>query len=293
VGEEIKKVKQLTIHDLQSMKDRGEKIVMVNAYDYNTAQIVEEAGVDLVALGGALSSMILAGERTSLRASMEDVLFMLERVAPAINHAVLIAAMPYGSYHVSNQQAISNAIRLMKAGAHTVKMQGTGVILDRLKSVIDAGIPCMGHVGLTPQYIHKLGGYRAFGKVNEEAVKVYDDVKQLEEVGVWAIEMECVPEKVAAEICTRTKIPIFGIGSGIGTDGQTLAIHDIWGFQRTIAPKMAKRYVDLWPLCVNAIKEYAEEVRGGAFPTEANSFKISESEFVKFMNYLEDNASSG
>jgi 3-methyl-2-oxobutanoate hydroxymethyltransferase len=118
-------------------------------------------------------------------------------------------------------------------------------------------------------------------------------VKQLEEVGVWAIEMECVPEKVAAEICTRTKIPIFGIGSGIGTDGQTLAIHDIWGFQRTIAPKMAKRYVDLWPLCVNAIKEYAEEVRGGAFPTEANSFKISESEFVKFMNYLEDNASSG
>ena len=289
MGGEPKKNKPLTIPDLLTMKARSEKIVVVPVWDYNTTVMAEEAGADIVAVGGATAAMMMGGEPHALRASMEDVLFLLRRITPAVKRAVIFAAMPYGSFHVSNEQAVRNAVQLVKAGAHCLKMQASGPLHERVKAVVDAGIQCIGHVGLLPQYIHTLGRFRVVGKTFEEAATVYREVKALEEIGVWAIEMECVPAKVAREISKRVKIAILGIGSGLGTDGQILALVDILGLQRTIMPKFTKRYADLWPVCINALKEYAKEVRTKAFPTKEHSFSISDKEFEKFMDHLEAN----
>jgi len=287
-AKETKKTKQLTIPELQAMKGRGEKIVVVPVWDYNTTVMAEEAGADIVSVGGASAAMMMGGEPHALRASMEDVLFLLRRVTPAVQHALLFAAMPCGSFHISNEQAVRNAVRLVKAGAHCVKMQASEALHDRVKAAVDAGIQCVGHVGLLPQYIHKLGRFRVVGKTSEEALTVYKEVKELEEIGVWAIEMECVPAKVAEEISRRARIPVLGIGSGPGTDGQILALVDILGLQRTIMPKFTKRYADLWPVCINALKEYTKEVKTKAFPTEKHSFSISGSEFGKFMEMIKN-----
>lgn len=165
-------------------------------------------------------------------------------------------------------------------------MQASGALHDRVKAAVDAGIQCVGHVGLRPQYIHKLGRFRVVGKIFEEALTVYKEVKEFEEIGVWAIEMECVPAKVTEEISKRIRIPVLGIGSGPGTDGQILALVDILGLQRTIMPKFTKRYADLWPVCINALKEYTKEVKTKAVPTEKHSFRISDGEFEKFVNYM-------
>lgn len=282
-----KREKPLTIPELKRMKERGEKIVLAPVWDYNTTMMAEEAGAHMVSVGGATGAMMLGGQPHALRAEMEDVLFLTRNMAAAVKRTVSFCAMPYGSFHLSNEQAIGNAIRLVKAGAHSVKMQASGPLLERVKAVIDAGVQFIGHVGLLPQYIHKLGGYRIVGRTSDEAIALYREVKNLEELGAYAIEMECVPAKVAAEISKRASIPILGIGSGSGTDGQILALVDIWGLQRTVTSKFAKRYVDLWPVCVDALKKFIGEVETNQFPTGKHSFKIPDEAFEKFMDHVE------
>ncbi len=286
MGEEKKSARQLYVTDLKAMKARGRKIVLAAPWDYNSTRMAEEAAADVVVIGGGTAAMMLGGQPHALGASMEDMLSLTKKVAPAVKRAVLYVSLPYGSFHVSNEQAVRNAITLIKAGAHCVKAQAPGPLRDRAKSIIDAGIPFVGHVGLLPQLIYKRGGFRVFGKTFEEAADLYNECIELERLGACAIEMECVPAKVAAEIAGRVKIPVFGIGSGAGTDGQFVVLVDALGLQKTLQTKYSKRYVHLWPVCVEALKQAAEEVRTGAFPAEAHWFRVPEAEYGKFMEYL-------
>ncbi|MCL4417928.1 MAG: 3-methyl-2-oxobutanoate hydroxymethyltransferase [Actinobacteria bacterium] len=284
---ENKQVKNLTINDIQDMKDRNEKIVVHSPMDYNTALMVEEAGADLIIIGDSLPTMILGGEPYTFCSTMDEVIFFVSRISQAVKRAVVIAGMPYGSLQESNEQAIHNAIQLVKAGAHSVKIQGaTKTILKRIRSIIDVGIPCMGHVGMMPHFIRQIGGFKSIGKTCREALQVYNDVKELERIGVWSIEIECVAQKVAHEISKRTRIPLIGIGSGVGTDGQSLCFHDILGLQKKIKPKHSKCYVDIWSICVKALNEFSREVKESNFPTADHSFQISDEEFNEFLNNL-------
>lgn len=283
-----KTTRQLTIHDLQKMKDRGERIVCNSPIDYNTGQMVEEAGADMIIVGDSLPTMTLGNAPNTLRSTMEGVLFCLRRISPAIKRAVIVAGVPYGAYHESTDLSIRNSAQLIKEGAHSVKIQGANeTVLTRIKGIIDAGVPVMGHVGLMPHYLRQIGRFRAVGRNAEEALRVYDDVKRLEEAGVWSIEMECVAAKVADEISKRTRIPIIGIGSGNGTDGQSLAFQDIVGWQKHLKPKHAKCYEDIWPICVKALRDFSEEVKNASFPNEGHSFSISDDECERFKNHLE------
>jgi 3-methyl-2-oxobutanoate hydroxymethyltransferase len=282
------KVVPLNIHDIQLMKIRGEKIVVHSPMDFNTAQMVDEAGADIVIIGDSLPTMILGADPNTLGSTMQGVLFFTERITRGITRAVIVSGVPYGAYQESNDKAIQNAVQLVKAGAHSVKIQGANdTVLERIKRIIEIGIPVMGHVGLTPHYIRQIGRFRAVGKTAKEARQVYDDVKKLEDVGVWAIEMECVAERVAEEITKRTPVPIIGIGSGNVTDGQSLAFHDILGLLKRQKPKHSKCYVNLWPICVDALKEFTQEVKQTKFPTAEHSFRIQEDEYEEFYNSLE------
>ncbi len=211
----------------------------------------------------------------------------LTRVSPAVEKGLVMAGYPYGGYQESDKQVIRNAIKFIKAGANFVKIQGsTETALRRIKSVIDIGIPCMGHVGLTPHSLNMIGGFKVIGKVFEEAKKVYEDVMKLQEIGISLIEMECVPAVVAKEISRKTEIPIIGIGSGNGTDGQVLAFQDILGLQKTQNPRHVKKYVDLWTPCVNGLKDFIDEVKDCSFPAPEHSFEIVEEEFDEFKKYI-------
>lgn len=283
----IETEKPITIPDIRKKKEKGEKIILAAVWDYTSTLISEEAGADMVSVGGATAAMMLGGQKHALSAEMGDVIALVKNMSPAVKRTVSFVAMPYGSFHISNEQAIRNAIRLIKAGAHSVKMQVQGPLFNRAEAVVGAGVQLVGHVGLLPQYYHKMGGYRVVGKTYEEAVQVYKDVKMFEDIGAYAVEMECVPAKIAAEISKKVKVPILGIGSGAGTDGQILVVVDIWGYQRTLAPKYIKKYIDMWPKCLDALKQAIDEIKTNKFPAEEHSFSVQESEYQKFIDYLD------
>ena len=268
------------------MKDRGEKIVLAAPWDYNSTRLAEEAGADVVVVGGATVAMMMGGRPHALGTSMDEMLSLTRLVAPAVRRAVLYVSLPYGSFHVSNKQAVKNAIQLVKAGAHCIKAQTPGALIKRARAIINAGITFVGHVGLLPQAIYKRGGFRVYGKTYFEAIELYEECRELERIGASAIEMECVPAKVAAEISTRVRIPIFGIGSGPGTDGQFQVMVDVLGFQKSLATRYAKRYVDMWAIAMEAYKRAVDEVRTGLFPDESHTFAIPDQEFVKFMEHV-------
>jgi 3-methyl-2-oxobutanoate hydroxymethyltransferase len=283
--------RQLNVHDLWDMKVKGEKFTLLTAGDFNTAQMVDEAGIEITGGGGALDRMVFGGEPHSFRATMQDVLRMVEKIAPAVKRAMVLASLPFGSYYQeSDETAIHCGIQLIQAGAHIVKVEGVSdTLLSRMKALIEVGVPVAGHVGLSPSFMRKIGGYKVVGKTSEQAFQVYRHVKKLEEIGIGLIEMECVPERVATEICKRTPVPILGTGSGPGTDGQGLMHADLLGLQRTLVSRLAKQYVDLWPIYVDTFSKFAEEVRGGIFPTSENTFSISDNELEQFMEYVEKN----
>jgi 3-methyl-2-oxobutanoate hydroxymethyltransferase len=270
--------------DLQEMKARGEKILYACPWDYTSTRIAEEAGADLVGIGGASTVMMLGGQPHGLSATMEGVIALVKNVAPAIRHAVLNVALPFGSFQVSNEQAVSNAILLVKAGAHCVKAQVFGESCERAQAIIKAGIPFQGHVGMLPQLYYKRGGFRSYGKTADEAWEIFENCRILQEMGASGIEMECVPARVAAEISRRLTIPVFGIGSGPGTDGQILVLVDVFGFQQSLPVKFAKRYLDMWSLCLDAMKKSVADVRSGEFPKTENTFTIKDEEFSKFLD---------
>lgn len=285
MSEGPREIKKLTLQDLQEMKKRREKFTVTTAYDHAMATIVDEAGIDLILIGGSLG-MVLLGYKTTVPVTQDDIEHHLKPVIRAVRRSVVVAPLSFGAYQVSDEQAISNAIRLMQLGADSVKTQGTGIALERTRAIVRTNIPCMGHAGLTPQYIAQMGGFRTVGKMADESKKIYEDCLALEEAGVWAIELECVPAEVARVISEKLTIPIIGTGSGIGCDGQYLNLYDALGLLKTFKPRFAKRYVNLFEIAVENLRKFKAEVKEGKFPTKELSIEITVEELEKFKNLI-------
>ncbi|MBI2528255.1 MAG: 3-methyl-2-oxobutanoate hydroxymethyltransferase [Candidatus Rokubacteria bacterium] len=279
------RTKKRTINEVRRMKSLGEKIVVMTAYDYPMASLVEEAGVEVIFVGGSLGMVVLGYENT-IPVTMEDILHHLKAVVRGARRALIVAPLPFGSYHVSNEQAIANAIRLMQAGADSAKTQGAGLTVERVRAITAANIPCVGHAGLTPQFIAKLGGHRAVGKTAEEARAIYDDCLALQDAGAWAIELECVPAALGKVICEKLSIPVISTGSGVDCDGQLLNLYDALGLYRRFKPRFAKQYVNLWEIALEHLRAYTGEVKGKAFPDDAHSIGMPEDELEKFLKTL-------
>ncbi|MEM0365965.1 MAG: 3-methyl-2-oxobutanoate hydroxymethyltransferase [Acidilobaceae archaeon] len=256
-------MEKITVRDIIKMKG-SKKIVMITAYDYPTAKIVDSAGVDIILVGDSLAMTIL-GYPTTHGVRLRDMLRHTEAVARAKPRALIVGDMPFGSYESSSSRAVKSAIAFVRAGAESVKLEGGSEYTDRVKAIVNAGIPVMGHIGLTPQRYLKLGGYRPSGRIIEEARQLLLDAEALQEAGVFSIVIEFTAAEVAKLLTRRLSIPTICIGSGPDCDGQVLVIHDIIGLSEH-TPPFAKRYVDLRKVIYDAISEYAREVRDGVFP---------------------------
>jgi len=263
---------RITITYLKAMKKRGDKIVMFTVYDYPSARLVDEAGVDIAFIGDTLG-MVVLGYDTTIPVTMDEMLHHTKAVARGTKHAHVLADMPFMSYQISREDALTNAGRLLKeGGAQSVKLEGGVRVADTVRFIVDAGIPVMGHIGLTPQSVNQLGGYKVQGKTPAAAVKLINDAVALEQAGAYAIVLECVPARLAADITRRLNIPTIGIGAGVHCDGQVQVYHDLLGLDIDFLPKHAKRYAEVGQSIIGAVRAYADEVREGRFPTEKESF---------------------
>ena len=264
---------RLTVRDILAMKGRR-RIVMVTAYDYPFARIVDEAGVDMVLVGDS-AAMVVHGLPNTNLATMSMMLYHVAAVSRGVKRAMVVGDMPFGSYEASRSEAVRNAVRMVRAGADAVKLEGGVEVADRVEAIVKAGIPVVGHIGLTPQKRLVLGGYRRRGRTVREAEELLEDAKALEEAGAFAIVIEFTAEEVAAEITRRLRIPTICIGSGRFCDGQVLVLHDILGLS-DFTPPFAKRYADVRRVALEAVKRFAEEVRSGVFPSEEHVFHMKE-----------------
>lgn len=263
---------KITTQKLQGMKDNGEKISMTTAYDYPTACLVEKSGIEIILVGDSLMMTVL-GDDSTVSCTMEQMLHHIRPVVLGAPSPLIVGDMPFGSYNVSAQQAVSNATRLMKEGrCDTIKLEGGREMAATVKAIVDAGIPVMGHIGLTPQTISKLGGFKVQGKGEEAARGLLEDALALEEAGVWGMVVECVPEEVGRLIAEKVKVPVIGIGGGRHTDGQVLVFHDMMGLFEKFLPKFVKQYRQLGSEIVDALNQFKDEVKSGAFPEEAHTF---------------------
>ena len=254
------------------MKADGEKISMLTAYDYSTAAMMDEAGVDIILIGDSLGMAVL-GYDSTLPVTMEDMLHHIKPVSRAAKRAMVLGDMPFMSYQISAQEALRNAGRFMKeAGAHGVKLEGGREVAETVMKITSSGIPLMGHLGLTPQSVHQLGGYKVQGKDDKTAKKMMEDAKILEEAGAFSIVLECVPAPLAGEISRSLTIPTIGIGAGVECDGQVLVVNDMLGMFEKFTPKFVKKYAKLNIDMRAAIEEYIGEVKDGKFPGEEHSF---------------------
>ncbi len=261
-----------TILDFAPMKERGEKISVVTAYDFSFARLFDEAGVDMLLVGDSLGSVI-AGEPNTLGVTMEQMEYHVRAVARGRRNAFLVGDMPFLSYQASNEDAVRNAGRLLQAGAEAVKVEGGEAWLDTIHRIIRADIPVMGHLGLTPQSIHRMGGFKVQGRDEKQRQAILRDAKLLEEAGVFALVLEGVPASLAAEVSKSLRIPTIGIGAGVDCDGQVLVSYDLLGLFGEFTPKFVKRYANLGDAVREAVESYVREVREGAFPGGEHSFK--------------------
>ncbi len=259
------------------MKPKGEKITMLTAYDYATAKIVDEAGIPLILVGDSLG-MVVLGYESTIPVTMEEMLHHTKAVVRGTRQAMVIGDMPFMTYHVSAEDALRNAARfIQEGGAQAIKLEGGVTVAEKVKRIVECGIPVMGHIGLTPQSIHQLGGFKMQGKSPEAAAKLVEDARALEQAGAFAIVLETVPAQLATLITQRIRIPTIGIGAGVGCDGQVQVINDILGSFAGFVPKHAKQYVSLTDIIRNAVTEYYDEVTTGSFPTDQQSFFVDES----------------
>lgn len=264
--------KRTSITDLKAMKRRGEKIVMVTAYDYTSAIFVEAAGIPLILVGDTLGNVVL-GYDTTVPVTMEEMLHHIKPVVRGTRTTHIVADMPFMSYQASPADALRNAGRMLKeGGAQSIKLEGGVRVAETVRMIVDAGIPVMGHIGLTPQSINQLGGYKVQGKTPKDAVRLLNDAMALQEAGAYAVVLETVPVHVARIITEKLDIPTIGIGAGPETDGQVQVWHDMLGLFTDFVPKHAKRFANLGDTIMDALRTYAEDVRSGAFPTEKESF---------------------
>ncbi len=267
-----KEYKRITTKSLVEMKSNGEKISMLTAYDYSMAKIVDGAGVDVILVGDSASN-VMAGHETTLPITLDQMIYHASAVVRAINRALVVVDLPFGSYQSDPKEALRSAIRIMKeSGAHAVKLEGGKEIKESIKRILNAGIPVMGHLGLTPQSIYKFGTYTVRAKEEQEAQKLKEDAKLLEKLGCFAIVLEKIPAKLAKEVAESVSIPIIGIGAGNGVDGQVLVIHDLLGMTHEFNPRFLRRYMNLYDDMTNAISQYVTDVKSLDFPNENEQY---------------------
>ncbi len=273
---------KLPLTELAELKRHGDKIVMVTAYDAPGGRLADEAGVDLILVGDS-AAMTVLGHASTVPATMEEMLVLTRAVTRGARRPLVVADMPFGSFQVSDELAVENAIRFVKeAGADAVKLEGAGPTLSRVRAIVGAGIPVMGHIGLTPQSATMLGGFRAQGRTAEQAARLVDDARALEAAGCFSVVLECVPAPVAAEITAALTVPTIGIGAGPACDGQVLVWHDLLGLSEGTGPRFVKRYAHLASHIRRALAAYADEVRTGAFPEERHTYTMPDRELVRF-----------
>jgi 3-methyl-2-oxobutanoate hydroxymethyltransferase len=277
----------MTLPRLAEKKRLGERIVMVTAYDYPSAQVAQEANVDLVLVGDS-GAMTVLGYPSTVPVSTDEMLMLAAAVRRGLRTPLLIGDLPFGSYEASDEQAIATAQRFVKeAGCDAVKLERGGTSVQRARAIVEAGIPVMGHVGLTPQTATALGGYRAQGRTAQRAIAVAQDALALQAAGCFSIVFEAIPAAVAKAVTARLEVPVIGIGAGPATDGQVLVFHDLLGIYDGHAPRFAKRYAEIRAQMVAGVAEYAAEVRAGAFPAAEHTYSIDDEELTAFRAALE------
>ncbi len=267
-----KEYKRITVKTLVDMKANGEKISMLTAYDYTMAKIVDSAGIDVILVGDSASN-VMAGHETTLPITLDQMIYHASSVIRAAERSLVVVDLPFGSYQSDPKEALRSAIRIMKeSGAHSVKLEGGKEIKDSIKRILNAGIPVMGHLGLTPQSIYKFGTYTVRAKEEEEAQRLIDDAKMLEKVGCFAIVLEKIPAALAKEVSESVSIPIIGIGAGNDVDGQVLVLHDMLGMTHEFHPRFLRRYLNLYDDMSNAISQYVDDVKSRDFPNEEEQY---------------------
>lgn len=261
-----KDYKRITTKSLIEMKANGEKISMLTAYDYTMAKIVDTAGIDVILVGDSASN-VMAGHETTLPITLDQMIYHASSVVRAIERALVVVDLPFGSYQSDPKEALRSSIRIMKeSGGHAVKLEGGSEIKDSIKKILNAGIPVMGHLGLTPQSIYKFGSYTVRAKEEEEAEKLMQDAKMLEKIGCFALVLEKIPAHLAAKVAQSISIPVIGIGAGGGVDGQVLVIHDMLGMNNEFSPRFLRRYLNLYEEMTSAISQYVKDVKSSDFP---------------------------
>lgn len=267
-----KEYKRITVKTLVDMKANGEKISMLTAYDYTMAKIVDGAGIDVILVGDSASN-VMAGHETTLPITLDQMIYHASSVIRAIHRALVVVDLPFGSYQSDPKEALRSAIRIMKeSGAHSVKMEGGREIKESIKRILNAGIPVMGHLGLTPQSIYKFGTYTVRAKEEQEAANLIEDAKMLERIGCFSIVLEKIPAELAKQVAQSVSIPIIGIGAGNGVDGQVLVLHDMLGMTHEFHPRFLRRYMNLYEDMTNAISQYVTDVKRLDFPTDDEQY---------------------
>ena len=264
--------KRITVKTLTDMKSKNEKISMLTAYDYTMAQIVDGSGIDVILVGDSASN-VMAGHETTLPITLDQMIYHASAVIRGVNRSLVVVDLPFGTYQSDSKEALRSAIRIMKeSGAHSVKLEGGKEIKDSIKRIINAGIPVMGHLGLTPQSIYKFGTYTVRAKEEAEAKKLIEDAKMLEKVGCFAVVLEKIPAKLAAIISKTLTIPVIGIGAGNKVDGQVLVLHDMLGMTKEFNPRFLRRYLSLYDDMSKAISQYSKDVKNKDFPNKEEQY---------------------
>lgn len=264
--------KKVTTNTVQEMKRRGEKISMLTAYDYTMAKMVDAAGIDIILVGDSASN-VMAGHETTLPITLDQMIYHASSVVRAVSRALVVVDLPFGSYQGDSKQALNSAIRIMKeSGAHAVKLEGGEEIVDSIRRILSAGIPVMGHLGLTPQSIYKFGTYTVRAREEAEAEKLYNDALLLENTGCFSIVLEKIPSALGRKVAQSVRIPVIGIGAGADVDGQVLVIHDMLGMTYQFHPRFLRRYLNLYQEITTAISQYVADVKSGDFPNENEQY---------------------
>ena len=270
--------KKITILDLQEMKRKKEKISFLTGYDYPIASLEDKAGIEMILVGDSLG-MTVYGHKTTLPVTMEQMLYHTDAVCRAVKYAFLVGDMPYMSYQISIEEAISNAGEFMRLGVDSIKLEGGARVAHIVEAIVNAGIPVMGHIGMTPQSMATFGGYRVQGKKAGIAKQLIEDAKAIEQAGAFSILLECIPDKVGKIITETLKIPVLSIGAGPDCDGQLIIVNDLIGLFEFFTPKFVKKYANIAPILTEAFQNYYKEVKDGTFPTSEHCYSISDEEY--------------
>ncbi len=267
-----KEVKRVTVHTVQAMKAKGEKISMLTAYDFSMARIVDEAGIDIILVGDSASN-VMAGHETTLPITLDQMIYHAQSVIRAVKRALVVVDLPFGTYQGNSELALKSAIKIMKeSGAHAVKLEGGSEVVESILRILSAGVPVMGHLGLTPQSIYKFGTYSVRAKEEAEAQKLREDALALQEAGCFGIVLEKIPANLAEEVSKSLYIPTIGIGAGNDTDGQVLVAHDLFGISKDFQPRFVRRYLELFDTMKGAVEHYIRDVKSMDFPNDKEQY---------------------